>query len=124
MQLTVDPLSPVAPYEQVRLQITALADDGALPPGTRLPTVRSLAQTLGLAANTVARAYRELEGAGVVETRGRQGTFVAATGDARERAAFDAAHDYVRRARALGLDDDTAVEWVRRACAAGNEAPA
>ncbi|WNB86667.1 GntR family transcriptional regulator [Cellulomonas sp. ATA003] len=121
MHLTVDPLSSVAPYEQVRLQITALADDGTLAPGTRLPTVRSLAETLGLAANTVARAYRELEGAGVVETRGRQGTFVAASGDARERAAFEAARDYLRRARSLGLDDDAAVAWVRQACAAGPE---
>ncbi|EUA73194.1 bacterial regulatory s, gntR family protein [Mycobacterium xenopi 4042] len=42
-----------------------------------MPTVRELAGQLHLAVNTVARAYRELEGAGIVETRGRFGTFVA-----------------------------------------------
>ena len=51
-----------------------------LPPGTRLPTVRALAETLGVAANTVARAYRELEHAGVVTTRGRSGTVVNGDG--------------------------------------------
>ena len=48
--------------------------------GHRLPTVRALAQELGIANNTVARAYRELEVAGAIETRGRAGSFV--TGDA------------------------------------------
>jgi DNA-binding transcriptional regulator YhcF (GntR family) len=92
----------------------AQVDAGTLAPGTRLPPVRRLAEDLGLAANTVARAYRELEAAGVVETRGRHGTVVAA-GDARERAALDAAADYVRRARAVGLDRDDAVARVRHA---------
>jgi DNA-binding transcriptional regulator YhcF (GntR family) len=110
----VDPESPVPPFEQVRAQVVALVDAGELVPGTRLPTVRALAEDLALAVNTVARAYKELEAAGVVETRGRHGTVVA-SGDARERAALDAAADYVRRARSLGLDRDDAVARVARA---------
>ncbi|MEV5085276.1 GntR family transcriptional regulator, partial [Streptomyces sp. NPDC056159] len=66
------------PYEQVRAQISEQARSGALPVGYRLPTVRGLAESLGLAANTVAKAYRALEADGVIETRGRNGTFVAA----------------------------------------------
>jgi len=46
-------------------------------PGDRLPTVRGLADTLGLAPNTVARAYRELEAGGWIVGKGRAGTFVA-----------------------------------------------
>lgn len=114
VRLRVDVESAVPPFEQVRAQVVALVDAGELVPGTRLPTVRGLADDLGLAVNTVARAYRELEAAGVVETRGRRGTVVA-SGDARERAALDAAAEYVRRVRALGLDRDDAVARVGRA---------
>lgn len=76
--------------------------DGILPAGTRLPTVRELAAQLALAPNTVARAYRELETAGVVETRGRHGTFVART-DPVDAAMAAAARGYAEAARALGL---------------------
>ncbi|MFF2316271.1 GntR family transcriptional regulator [Arthrobacter sp. NPDC058097] len=74
--ISVDLGSPIPPYEQIRLQISALIAAGALTAGTRLPAVRSLAADLGLAAGTVARAYRELEQAGLIETRRRNGTVV------------------------------------------------
>ena len=119
MHLTVDTASPVPPYEQVRAGIAGLVAAGELPPGTRLPTVRALAAELGLAVNTVARAYRELEVATLVETRGRQGSFVSASGDARERAALEAARDHARRSRALGLGLDDAVDRLRRVWDAG-----
>ena len=76
MDIAVDPTSGVPPYEQLRSGIARQAADGFLPAGTRLPPVRTLASDLGLAANTVARAYKELEADGVVETLGRRGTFV------------------------------------------------
>ena len=59
------------------MQIIGGIRDGELTPGTRLPTVRELAGQINLAVNTVARAYRELEAAGILETKGRFGTFVA-----------------------------------------------
>ncbi|HET6652076.1 MAG TPA: GntR family transcriptional regulator [Nocardioides sp.] len=76
MDLRIDPASTVPPYEQLRTQVARQATDGSLPAGTRLPPVRQLAAHLGLAANTVARAYKELEADGVVVTEGRRGTFV------------------------------------------------
>lgn len=112
--LVVDPASHVPPYEQVRSQLEAQAGSGELAPGHRLPTVRRLADDLGLAVNTVARAYRELEQAGVVETRGRLGTFVAVRGADREREASIAAREYVRRTRELGLSVEELVRFVRR----------
>ena len=69
-QIFIDLATATPPYEQV----------GQLMPGTRLPTVRSLAADLGVAAGTVARAYKELEAAGLVVTNRRQGTVVAGTG--------------------------------------------
>ncbi|MFE7129008.1 GntR family transcriptional regulator [Streptomyces sp. NPDC057617] len=104
LQIVIDPADPTAPYEQLRTQISERARSGALPVGYRLPTVRGLAEDLGLAANTVAKAYRALESDGVIETRGRNGTFVAAAGDAAEREAASAAQAYAERARRLGLD--------------------
>src|SRR5262249_49699950 len=95
MQVAVDPRAPAAPYEQIRAQIAGEARSGELPAGTRLPTVRALADELAVAPGTVARAYRTLEEDGVIETRGRHGTFVAAGGDATARAAFAAAVEYV-----------------------------
>ena len=111
--ISVDPESPVAPYEQVREQLRARVESGELAPGTKLPTVRGLATDLGLATNTVARAYRELEVLGLIETRGRAGSVVS--GHGAEQAARQAAHDYVERVRALGTSEDEALELVRRA---------
>jgi DNA-binding transcriptional regulator YhcF (GntR family) len=104
MAITVDANDSIAPYEQIRVQIADQVRTGHLASGTRLPTVRRLAEDLRVAPGTVARAYRTLEEDGVIETRGRHGTFVAATGDAAARAAFAAAIDFVARARRLGLD--------------------
>ena len=108
MQLTIDPSSPLPPYEQIRSRIAELARAGELPVGHRLPTVRALATELGLAVNTVARAYRELEGDGVVETRGRHGTLIAAAGDAAHRLAAVAAATYAERVQRLGLPREEA----------------
>jgi DNA-binding transcriptional regulator YhcF (GntR family) len=115
MVLVVDTSSPTPPFEQVRAQVVALVRSGELAPGTRLPTVRRLAGDLGLAANTVARAYRELERAGVVETRGRNGTFVAVDGDAAVSAAAEAASAFATRVRELGLDPAEGVRLAARA---------
>ncbi|WP_405857857.1 GntR family transcriptional regulator [Streptomyces sp. NBC_01515] len=104
-----------APYEQIRARISEQARSGALPVGYKLPTVRGLAESLGLAANTVAKAYRALETDGVIETRGRNGTFVAAAGSAAEREASLAAQVYAEKVRRLGLTEGDAVAAVRDA---------
>lgn len=117
MMLHLDPDSHVPPFEQIRVQITEQSREGVLPIHHRLPPVRRLAADLGLAPNTVARAYRELEQTGVVETRGRHGTFVLApdidTGDE----ARIAAADYARRIAALGLSAERGLALARTALA-------
>ncbi|MCX3063116.1 GntR family transcriptional regulator [Streptomyces beihaiensis] len=105
-----------APYEQVRARLAEMVRSGALPVGYKLPTVRGFAQELGLAANTVAKAYRALEADGVIETRGRNGTFVAAAAqDAAGREAAAAALVFAERARRLGLSEDAALSAARDA---------
>ncbi|MFE0105423.1 GntR family transcriptional regulator [Streptomyces sp. NPDC059009] len=104
-----------APYEQIRAQIAEQARSGVLPVGYKLPTVRGFAESLGLAANTVAKAYRALEADGVIETRGRNGTFVAAAGDAAAKGAADEAQAFAERVRRLGLSEEDALAAVRDA---------
>jgi DNA-binding transcriptional regulator YhcF (GntR family) len=113
MMLQVDPASSVPPFEQLREQITAQVESGELRAGDRLPTVRRLAENLGIATNTVAHAYRALEADGLLEGRGRAGTFVA--DDDSGRAARAAARTYATTVRALGLTTDEAIELARRA---------
>jgi len=110
----IDSNSSVPLFDQLRTQIIDGTRDGRLPPGTRLPTVRQLAAELELAVNTVARAYRELEAAGVVETRGRFGTFVARTNPT-DAAMAAAAQTFVQTARALGVGKVDALRYVELA---------
>ena len=79
MGIAVDASSPSRRTSSSAARIAVQVAGGELPAGTRLPTVRQLAADLGLAANTVARAYRELEADGVIATHGRRGTFVSST---------------------------------------------
>ncbi|WP_194815876.1 GntR family transcriptional regulator [Nocardia sp. XZ_19_385] len=113
--LSIDHDSSVPPYEQLRLGVLAQVRSGELTAGTKIPTVRALAAQLGLAPNTVARAYRELEADGVLETRGRQGSFIASSGDPTRDAAGRAATDYVAAIRRLGVDDETALRYIKSA---------
>jgi DNA-binding transcriptional regulator YhcF (GntR family) len=115
MDIRIDHDAAVPPYEQVRLRIAALAAAGDLAAGAKLPPVRQLATDLGLAANTVARAYRELEQAGLVETRGRAGTVVTARAARTPAAAQKIAHRYAEQARALGLSPQQALDLVKAA---------
>jgi DNA-binding transcriptional regulator YhcF (GntR family) len=115
MIISVDSSSPVPPFEQVRSSLAGQINDRSLPVGTKLPTVRQLAADLGVAPNTVARAYRELEEAGLIETRGRAGSFVGASGDQNRKRAQQAAADYAKLTRKLGLGDAESLDIVRAA---------
>ena len=114
MILSIDPGSPTPAYEQIRDQVVAAVAARTLHPGTRLPTVRQLAGDLGLAANPVARAYRELETEGHVATRGRNGTIVLGR---REEPGQDevvaAATMLARAAQRSGLDLASAIGVLR-----------
>lgn len=121
-EITLSQDSAVPPYEQLRLAVLARVRSGELAAGTKIPTVRALAKQLNLAPNTVARAYRELEQDGVVQTRGRLGSFIASSGDPTRDAAGRAATEYVAAVRRLGLDDETALRFVEAALTGASSA--
>lgn len=117
--VAVDPASPTGPAEQVRSQLTALIQSGVLPANTKLPTVRQLAGDLRLAAGTVAKAYKELESAGLVRTGRAAGTRVNPGRGLAEPALVEA-QVFARAAQAAGLSLEQAqgllaVGWDRTA---------
>jgi GntR family transcriptional regulator len=107
IEFRLDAHSRVATYTQLVQQVKQAVRLGRLDPGDRLPAVREVAESLAINPNTVLKAYRELELAGVVEARAGLGTFV---------------HQPAGRL----LADQAAIErelsaWVRRARTAGWE---
>ena len=123
----IDHGSSVATFEQLRRQIMSAIDTGRMAPGVRLPSVRQLAADLDLAPNTVAKTIRELELAGYVETRGRNGTVVAyrapkSEQDVRRDLALGAAA-YVRVVSGLGVLRSDALVALEAAFAAGEQLP-
>lgn len=119
LSIAVDLLSPVPPYEQIRQQVGAHVAAGLLGTGDRLPTVRALAARLGLATNTVARAYQELEAGGLVSTRRRVGTMVtaerAAPQDPADVAVRAAANRLAQLAERAGMPEEAVLAVVRGA---------
>jgi GntR family transcriptional regulator len=117
--LTVDTAGATPPYEQIRTQVARMIGSGVLAPAARLPTIQQLANDLALAPGTVARAYKELERDGLVVSRRRAGTSVAAappkvaTREIREE--LEAAVErFALEVRQLGADPDDALGRVRR----------
>lgn len=104
----IDAGSPEPPYRQLHDGVVRAISAGRLAPGAKLPTVRGLAAHLGLAANTIASAYRALEASGIIEGRGRAGTFVSLGDDPVDAAARSVALEAVERLRSLGVTGDRA----------------
>ena len=80
MQIHITTSDGVPIYQQVVNQIKFLIASGRLNSGDELPPIRVLATQLLINPNTVARAYRELETAGIVEKRRTAGTYVSEQG--------------------------------------------
>ena len=101
-------------YRQIIDQVLLAVGDGRLKPGTQLPTVRQLAVDLSVNLNTVAKAYREMEIRGIVQTQQGTGTFVASRSGAKTREKRKALQDLVDRllanAEALGVPMEDVVE--------------
>lgn len=89
MKIQVNIASGIALYEQIASQLKQLIVTGELPEGYPLPSVRALAQELGVSVITTRRAYTELEQEGYVVTTPAKGTFVS--------------HRYTDRLKELGL---------------------
>ena len=119
MQIHISPADGVQIDLQIVNQVKYLVASGRLAPGEELPPIRALAERLLVNPNTVARAYRELERAGVVEKRRTAGTYVSDAGSPlarRERVKIltERVDALLAEARQLGVATDEVLELLRR----------
>ena len=102
-------------YWQIVDQVQAKIAEGQLAPGDQLPTVRELADELDVNFNTVARAYRNLDQAGVISTQQGRGTYVLAESDrtpARRRDLERLATRFAWQAHDMGFDPEQVAEVI------------
>src|SRR2546421_11919026 len=110
MLIRPNPSLGVPIYLQLMEQVKHAIETGALRPGEQLPGIRPLAEELVVNPNTVAKAYRELEHAGVIELRHGAGAFVAAAKGRKPaekvRLAQPIVTSAIEKLRAKGLSDE------------------
>jgi GntR family transcriptional regulator len=104
----IDPRSPIPLYVQIADRLRVAIATGEMSPGVALPSVRNLASAIRVNPATVVQAYRELEQAGVVESRQGAGTFVRELPESRResdrrREALRLVRDLMQQAAALGV---------------------
>ena len=111
MLLRINPLSSEPIFEQIVYQVKASVARAELDAGDRLPSVRELAKELAINPNTVARAYDQLEGQGVIVRRQGSGCFI--TGETsglqlaqRKKRLEDSIQRLITEAHHLGFDGD------------------
>jgi len=120
MNLELDFRSGIPIYLQVVERIKEMIADGRLKPGDQLPTVRALAQEMRVNFNTVARAYRILDEAGVISTQQGRGTYILDTPPpevdaAMRRTSLEALTDrYLADAIRLGFNPEDVLEFIRK----------
>jgi GntR family transcriptional regulator len=118
MQLHISPSDGLPIYQQIVNQVKYLVASGRLKPGEELPPIRVLADKLTINPNTVARAYRELEVAGVVTKRRTAGTYVSDAGSPlarreRLRILAERADALLAEARQMSVSLDEIIELLR-----------
>ena len=119
MDIRISPADAVPIYVQIVNQVKYLVASGRLAAGQELPSIRALAERLVVNPNTVARAYRELEMAGVVSKRRTTGTYVSAAGSPlarrqRMRILAERVDALLAEARNMGVGIDEVIDLVRQ----------
>jgi GntR family transcriptional regulator len=130
MNITLDFRSDIPIYIQIVEQVRQQIADGRLKPGDQLPTVRSLASDLRINFNTVSRAYRLLDEAGVISTQQGRGTYILdmpppeVAEHLRIESITALARRYLGETRRLGFSLEQAIDHLRQqASLPNNETP-
>lgn len=119
IQIRVDFRSGIPITDQIAQQIQGLIASGVLRPGDQLPTVRALATELRVNFNTVARAYRMLDEAGVISTQRGRGTYILekpppeTAARLRREALRALGQQYLSAAEQLGFSAEEALRFLR-----------
>lgn len=111
--IVIDHNSRTPIYEQIKVQFLSLITSGALSPGDKLPSLRTLAADLSLNFNTIKKVFAQLEADGVIVTVQGKGCFVADT--ARDnRAVLDKAEAALKEAVAVACASGVSRETAER----------
>ncbi|MCK4257839.1 MAG: GntR family transcriptional regulator [Halanaerobiales bacterium] len=114
MQVNFDISKPI--YQQVIVEIQRSLVRGELEPGSKLPSQRDLAKELKVNHNTIQRAYREMEGDGLVETVRGMGTFITKNSEIvdqiRVKMAEESIAYFINEMRSLGMDGEQIIKSV------------
>lgn len=119
LYLTIDTGSEIPVYVQIMDRIRGLVRDGKLAPGTSLPSVRQLANDLGINPNTVSKAYGLLEREHILETARRRGTIIAGTAVPHATKAVEdrleiAVERVLEETASVGIDVDQLIDALSR----------
>ena len=120
MKIQIDFRSDLPVTNQIVEQIQRQIADGTLNLGDQLPTVRALALELRVNFNTVARAYRILDEAGIISTQQGRGTFILEqpppekSNQLRSEALVSLGRRYINEASRLGFSAEEAMEQLKR----------
>jgi GntR family transcriptional regulator len=119
MRIHVSPHNGIPIYLQIVNQVKYLVAAGRLAPADELPPIRTLAEQLLINPNTVARAYRDLEQAGVVTSRRGAGTYVSEGGSPlarreRLRILTERVDGLLTEAHQLGFAEDELIDLLRK----------
>ena len=117
MHIHISPNDGTPIYQQITNQVKYMISSGQLRPGDELPPIRTLSETLIVNANTVARAYRDLEREGFVTCQRGIGTHVCAVGSPlsdkeRMKVLDDRARALISEARQMNLSLEDVVQLV------------
>lgn len=119
MHIHISTTDGVPIYQQIVNQVKLMLASGRLAPGDELPPIRVLAQQLLINPNTVARAYRELETAGILIKRQGAGTYVSDRGSPlarreRLRILSDSVDALIAQARQLDIDTGDVIGIIQK----------
>ena len=106
-------------YEQITERFRTLIYQGALPAGSRLPSVRQLAMELSINPNTIQRAYMTLEQEGLIYPIKGKGNFVAETSLIQEKSKEDFRKDFkglIKKGIQTGIMEEEMLSLVRKSC--------
>ena len=128
MQLRISTSDPVPIYQQIVSQVKYLVASGRLAPDEELPPIRTLAEQLVVNPNTVARAYRELEQAGIVVKKRTTGTYVSGAASPlarrqRLKIVAERVDALLAEARQLNIDTETLIDLIHERDEAMQPAP-
>lgn len=115
--MNIDFSTSIPIYLQIIEEFKRQIATGVLKPGDKVPSQRDLATKLKVNANTVQRAYREMELLGLVETLRGQGTFICQTQEiveeTRTEMLTNLVDDFVKAMQALGFGEQDILEIVK-----------